>query len=113
MMANGSSDDEKREDPPTEMMNDPKEQGKIEEVVKSLKLTVVIPKFEMEGDDELEEFKTPTGPKYRIPPPLVCPPAPKRKRKFMPETPHMVFFQTPLSVLYGKFARANKKPKSD
>lgn len=113
-MANGSSDDEKKDAPPTEMMNDPKEQGKIEEdVVKSPKLTVVIPKFEMEEDDEPEEFKTPTGPKYRIPPPLVCPPAPKRKRKFMPETPHMVFFQTPLSVLYGKFARANKKHKSD
>lgn len=113
-MAKGSGDDEKKDAPSTEMMNDPKEQGEIEEeVVKSLKLTVIIPKFEMEGDDELEEFKTPTAPKYRIPPPLVCPPAPKRKRMFMPETPHMVFFQTPLSVLYGKFARANKKHKSD
>ncbi|XAR72162.1 hypothetical protein NMG60_11018709 [Bertholletia excelsa] len=34
------------------------------------------------GDfDENEECRTPTGPEYRIPPALTCPPAPKRKRR--------------------------------
>lgn len=32
-----------------------------------------------------EEFRTPTGTKFRIPSPLTCPPAPKRQR--MPTTP--------------------------
>ncbi|CAJ2660086.1 unnamed protein product [Trifolium pratense] len=114
-MANGSSDVEKKVTPPTQMMNDPKEEG-----VRGPKLTIVIPKYVMKEGDELEEFKTPTGSEFMIPPPLVCPPAPKRMRKPKTSTP-MVFFPTPLAEevicffesLYEKFVEINKKPESD
>ncbi|WJX68837.1 hypothetical protein P8452_53170 [Trifolium repens] len=114
-MANGSSEDEKKVTPPTQMMNDPKEEG-----VRSPTLAISIPKFVMGENDELEEFKTPTGSEFMIPPPLVCPPAPKRMCKPKTSTP-MVFVPTPLSEevmlffdsLYEKFVETNKKPKCD
>jgi hypothetical protein len=90
-MTNGSNNDEKKITPPTPMMNDPKEEG-----VRSPKLNIAIPKFAMEENDELGEFKTPTGSEFMIPPPLVCPPAPTRMREPKTSTP-MVFVQTSLS----------------
>ncbi|GAU34975.1 hypothetical protein TSUD_102970 [Trifolium subterraneum] len=114
-MANGSSDDEKKVTPPTQMMNDTKEDG-----VPSPKLTIVIPKYVMKEDDELEEFKTPTGLEFMIPPPLVCPPAPKRMPEPKKPTP-AVLIQTPLAEevisffesLYEKFGETNMKPECD
>lgn len=104
------ANDEKRDVVPTKIMNDPKEQ---DDGIKNSKLAIVIPKFIVEEDDELEEFKTPSSSEFRIPPSLECPPTPKRKS--MTEKRPTVLSQFPvicfLESLYEKFSKAYKKHK--
>nr|XP_012572856.1 uncharacterized protein LOC105852352 [Cicer arietinum] len=121
---NTGSNDEKKNIQQIETTNDREQSGETNEGTDSPELVIVIPRFVME-EDELEGFKTPTGPEYQIPPPLVCPSAPKRKPRpkspsieqtsplFQVPTPEEVdlFFQ---SLIEQYLARINiKKNKND